>query len=53
MIRDSEKKPTTLSVSSPTLRIPWGTIAGITARSPADTRAYSSPASASPSPVTM
>src|SRR5688500_3561067 len=35
MTSDSEKKPTTLTVSVPTLTTPCGTIAGMTAMSPA------------------
>src|SRR5215216_4843525 len=52
MISDSEKKPTTLTVSLPTLTTPCGTIAGMTARSPALRRLRSSPTCASASPAT-
>src|SRR5215208_7067181 len=52
MISDSEKKPTTLTVSVPTLTTPCGTIAGMTARSPAVRRPRSSPTWASASPAT-
>ena len=43
MTVELERNPTTRTVSSPTLRTEWGTMAGTSAISPAETRPCSSP----------